>query len=250
MLCVVLTTQMFYLSKLLKNDPHFDPTHETSGSSENAEAAKNSEEIANQFDKGLKEAAEKSRAVHGGPVSWVSLALLVVTGIGLLLYWDQEKKWQFKAPIEALLQIAYTMMQSDGAAVVRTGPGVGKAAIGDICPDEVTKLAEAVDEIEKKKGKQILPVFISIDPECDTVQWIQEYLIGNLEYQPPILGLYSLTSTAGGQPQDVVHIENKPRTEDEGNDYLVDHSVFMYLMDPNMDFVKFFGKNYDAKALA
>jgi len=42
------------------------------------------------------------------PVSGVSLALLVVTGIGLLLYWDQEKKWQFKAPIEALLQIAYT----------------------------------------------------------------------------------------------------------------------------------------------
>jgi protein SCO1/2 len=40
------------------------------------------------------------------------------------------------------------------------------------------------------------------------------------------------------------------KTEDEGNDYLVDHSIFMYLMDPNMDFVKFFGKNYDAKALA
>jgi hypothetical protein len=60
-------------------------------------------------------------------------------------------------------------------------------------------------------GEQILPVFISIDPECDTVQWIQEYLIGNLEYQAPILGLYSLTCTCGGQPQDVVHIENKPR---------------------------------------
>ncbi len=54
-------------------DPHFDPTHETSGSSENAEAAKNSEEIANQFDKGLKEAAEKSRAVHGGVSQWYVL---------------------------------------------------------------------------------------------------------------------------------------------------------------------------------
>jgi hypothetical protein len=64
--------------------------------------------LQNQFDKGLKGAAEKSRAVHGGPVSWVRLALLVVTGIGLLLYWDQEKKWQLKAPIEALLQIVYT----------------------------------------------------------------------------------------------------------------------------------------------
>ncbi|CAK9877831.1 unnamed protein product [Sphagnum jensenii] len=212
----------FLVSWRQTRDPHFDPTHETSGSSENAEAAKNSEEIANQFDKGLKGAAEKSRAVHGGPVSWVSLALLVVTGIGLLLYWDQEKKWQLKAPIEALLQIAYTTMQSDGAAVVRTGPGVGKAAIGDICPDEVTKLAEAVDEI---------------------VQWIQEYLI---EFHPRLVGLTGSVKAI----QQVAHEYHVyyMKTEDEGNDYLVDHSIFMYLMDPNMDFVKFFGKNYDAKA--
>ncbi|CAM6075959.1 unnamed protein product [Sphagnum tenellum] len=235
----------FLVSWRETRDSHFDPTHETSGSSENAEAAKNSEEIANQFDKGLKGAAEKSRAVHGGPVSWVSLALLVVTGIGLLLYWDQEKKWQLKAPIEALLKIAYTTMQSDGAAVVRTGPGVGKAAIGDICPDEVTKLAEAVDEIEKNVGKRILPVLISIDPECDTGQWIQEYLI---EFHPRLVGLTGSVKAI----QEVAHEYHVyyMKTEDEGNDYLVDHSIFMYLMDPNMDFVKFFGKIYDAKALA
>lgn len=53
-------------------------------------------------------------------------------------------------------------------------------------------------------------------------------MIGNLEYQPPILGLYSLTSTGGGQPQDVVHIENKPRVmlivtaiHDDGDDVIL-----------------------------
>lgn len=30
------------------------------------------------------------------PVSWASLALLVVTGIGLILYWDWEKKRQLQ----------------------------------------------------------------------------------------------------------------------------------------------------------
>lgn len=33
-------------------------------------------------------------------------------------------------------------------------------------------------------------------------------------------------------------------------DYLVDHSIIMYLVDPRGEFVQFFGKNFDAPALA
>ncbi|KAI5663371.1 hypothetical protein M9H77_22694 [Catharanthus roseus] len=40
------------------------------------------------------------------------------------------------------------------------------------------------------------------------------------------------------------------KTEEEGSDYLVDHSIIIYLMDPRMEFVKFFGKNNDADSLA
>ncbi|KAH9552583.1 hypothetical protein CY35_09G074500 [Sphagnum magellanicum] len=238
----------------------------TSGSSGSAEAAKSGEELAKSASNGVKGPTEKPRAVRGGPVSWASLALLVVTGIGLILYWDWEKKRQLQ------------VIRSDGAAVARTGPGVGKAAIGgpfklvnqdgkevtdkdfvgkwtliyfgftycpDVCPDELTKLAEAVDEIEKKVGEQIVPVFISIDPERDTVEQIREYL---KEFHPRLVGLT-------GSVKDIQEVAREYRvyymkTEDEGNDYLVDHSIIMYLMDPNMDFVKFFGKNYDAKALA
>lgn len=37
---------------------------------------------------------------------------------------------------------------------------------------------------------------------------------------------------------------------DETEDYLVDHSIIMYLINPDGDFVQFFGKNVDATALA
>ncbi|KAL8509205.1 hypothetical protein ACS0TY_016401 [Phlomoides rotata] len=40
------------------------------------------------------------------------------------------------------------------------------------------------------------------------------------------------------------------KTEEEGSDYLVDHSIVMYLMDPNMEFVKFLGNNFDDTSLA
>ncbi|XP_024375095.1 protein SCO1 homolog 1, mitochondrial [Physcomitrium patens] len=227
---------------------------------------KTSEAISKVAGEHAKTAGGNARAVRGGPVSWASLALLVVTGIGLILLWEQEKKRQIE------------VLRSEQGAVARTGPGVGKAAIGgpfkllnqdgkvvtdrdfvgnwtliyfgftycpDICPDELTKLAEAVDKIEKKAGLQVLPVFISIDPERDTVEQIREYL---KEYHPRFVGLT-------GTVEDIRQVAREYRvyymkTEDEGTDYLVDHSIITYLMDPEMNFVKFFGKNYDADSLA
>ena len=37
---------------------------------------------------------------------------------------------------------------------------------------------------------------------------------------------------------------------DDSKDYLVDHSIIMYLMDPKGKFVSFYGKNYTAEQLA
>ena len=36
----------------------------------------------------------------------------------------------------------------------------------------------------------------------------------------------------------------------EDKDYLVDHSIIMYLVDPAGEFVTFYGKNYSADELA
>ena len=40
------------------------------------------------------------------------------------------------------------------------------------------------------------------------------------------------------------------KTNDSPQDYLIDHSIIMYLVDPKGDFVTFFGKNYTAEQLA
>jgi protein SCO1/2 len=36
----------------------------------------------------------------------------------------------------------------------------------------------------------------------------------------------------------------------DDKDYLVDHSIIMYLLNPEGDFVTFYGKNFEAPALA
>ncbi len=47
-------------------------------------------------------------------------------------------------------------------------------------------------DAEKKVGEQIVPVFITIDPERDTVEQIREYLRGNFDFSTTHFGLYSL----------------------------------------------------------
>ncbi|KAJ0983203.1 hypothetical protein J5N97_011458 [Dioscorea zingiberensis] len=208
---------------------------------------------------------EGGRPVRGGPVSWLSLLLLMVTEGGIIVYYDKEKKRH----IEEL---------KNASTAPRQGPSAGVAAIGgpfslvnhdgksvtekdflgkwtliyfgfthcpDICPDELQKLAIAVDKLKEKSGIDIVPVFISVDPERDTVEQVREYV---KEFHPKLVGLTG-TPDAIKQAARAYRVYYM-KTEEEGSDYLVDHSIVMYLMSPNMEFVKFFGKNYDADALA
>ena len=40
------------------------------------------------------------------------------------------------------------------------------------------------------------------------------------------------------------------KTNDDPKDYLVDHSIIMYLLDPRGQFIAFYGKNYGMQELA
>ncbi|XP_022151470.1 protein SCO1 homolog 1, mitochondrial isoform X1 [Momordica charantia] len=209
---------------------------------------------------------DAGKSVRGGPVSWLSFLLLVATGAGLVFYYDREKKRHIEEINKASIE-------------VKQGPSVGKAAIGgpfklinhdgkkvtekdffgrwtlvyfgfthcpDICPDELQKLAAAVDKIKEKAGIKIVPVFISVDPERDTVEQVREYV---KEFHPDLVGLT-------GTSEEIRNVARAYRvyymkTEEEDSDYLVDHSIVMYLMGPkSMEFVKFFGKNNDVDSLA
>lgn len=209
--------------------------------------------------------SEKSHPEARNPVSWLSLSLMLLTGAGLMFYYDLEKQRRLNAS-----QQTFSLSNT-------SSPGEGKATIGgpfkltdhegkeitddrlkgnwtlvyfgfthcpDICPDELQKMVEAIDVIEKRDNIQITPVFISVDPERDSVEQIREYV---KEFHPRLIGLT-------GRPEEIKQVARAYRvyymkTGEEDADYLVDHSIIIYLMDPNMEFVKFFGKNYDVSGL-
>lgn len=245
-------------------DQRFSSTSTTTGTVQSGHSKPNSEGGDKSGDSNQSK-SDTGKPIRGGPISWLSFLLLALTGAGIIWYYDKEKKQH----IEEI---------NSASQAVKQGPSVGKAAIGgpfklinhdgknvtekdflgkwtviyfgfthcpDICPDELQKLAAAVDKIKENSGIDIVPAFISVDPERDTIEQVREYV---KEFHPKLIGLT-------GSPDEIRNVARAYRvyymkTAEEDSDYLVDHSIVMYLMSPKMEFVKFFGKNNDVNSLA
>lgn len=135
----------------------------------------------------------------------------------------------------------------------------------DICPEELDKMAGMIDQVKAKHGNVMLPVFISCDPARDTPEVIKKYLA---EFHEDIIGMTGTWE----QVKDVckayrVYFSTPPDVK-PGQDYLVDHSIYFYLMgkseerpdfasanadqstDPEGDFVEAIGRNFTVGAAA
>ena len=102
-----------------------------------------------------------------------------------------------------------------------------------------------MDLVEKLTKRKVRPVFITIDPERDSTEIVNEYCE---EFHPRLLGLT-------GSAEQIKRVTRLFRvyfskTNDSAEDYLIDHSIISYLVDPEGNFVKFFGKNSTANDMA
>jgi protein SCO1/2 len=97
----------------------------------------------------------------------------------------------------------------------------------DVCPLDTVRNAEAV-EILAERGFDVKPIFISIDPQRDTPDVVDDF---TANIHPEMLGLT-------GSPEQVRAASQAYRTyykahdEEEDEFYLVDHSTFTYLVLP------------------
>lgn len=113
----------------------------------------------------------------------------------------------------------------------------------DICPLALQNMTQAL-QIAGPAADDVLPVFITIDPERDTKEVIGAY-IGH--FHPKMIGLT-------GTPEQIkaaesvyrVYGEKSPGSEGKA-DYMMDHTGYIYLMDKQGRYVAHFPK--DATAL-
>jgi len=113
-------------------------------------------------------------------------------------------------------------------------------------------MSEIIRELDKEAGPELIqPLFVSLDPWRDSIEQIKNYVP---QFNPRILGLT-------GTPQQCEEVAKKFRVYTASNkhtdtpdsateDYTVDHSIFIYLMDKNGKFVDLFGVDKEAREIA
>ncbi|RAL12201.1 SCO family protein [Aspergillus homomorphus CBS 101889] len=191
-----------------------------------------------------------------GPFSWKSALLFVLTGGGMIIYFRVEKERLERKRIAEMSKGVgkpkvggpFTLKDLDGKEFTAEDLKgkysfvyFGFTHCPDICPDELDKMAEIIDKVNEATGgeKIFLPVFITCDPARDTPEVLREYL---KEFHPGIVGLTGTYDQVKNVCRQYRVYFSTPRDINPGEDYLVDHSIYFYLMDPDNDFVECIGR--------
>ncbi len=98
----------------------------------------------------------------------------------------------------------------------------------DVCPTELQALAGALD-ILGPAADGIVPLFVTIDPQRDTVQTLAEYV---KLFHPRLVGLTGTDAqiAAAARAYRVYYAKSNPK---DSSSYLMDHSSFIYLIGPD-----------------
>jgi protein SCO1/2 len=83
-------------------------------------------------------------------------------------------------------------------------------------------------------------VFISVDPARDSNSQVERYLS---DFHPRFVGLSGNYERVKSVCKAYRVYFSTPAGADPKGDYLVDHSIFIYLMDPKGEFVEAFGQS-------
>lgn len=146
-------------------------------------------------------------------------------------------------PFELVDENGVTVTQDD----VITGPTLiyfGYTFCPDICPTDNMRNAMAID-LTDEMGVDVAPVFISIDPERDTPERLQDFTDA---FHERMLGLTGSLEQVQAASRAYKTYYSKEDTDDEF--YLVDHTTMSYLVLPDEGFVEFYRRDISPEAMA
>lgn len=162
-----------------------------------------------------------------------------------------------KPPLEgAAIGGDFTLTGKDGRPV-RWSDFAGKYRVvyfgytfcPDVCPLDLQNIAQGLRLFGKDHADlaaNVVPVFITIDPERDTAEVVGKYAAN---FGPTVVGLT-------GTPAQIADVAKKwavfyqKRDDGKPEAYLMDHSRAAYLMGPKGDAIALLPAEQDAKAVA
>jgi protein SCO1/2 len=103
----------------------------------------------------------------------------------------------------------------------------------DVCPTTLSAVADAMDKLGPAAAR-IQPLFITVDPARDTPSVVKQYAAA---FGPRIVGLTGTAEEIAKVAKEYRVYYAQHRTGPGPNDYSMDHSSVLYLMDPNGSFL-------------
>ncbi len=110
----------------------------------------------------------------------------------------------------------------------------GYTSCPDICPTTLFEIAAAVEELGADAA-ELQPIFITVDPERDTPEVMGKY---TGSFHPRIVGLTGSPQQIAAVAREYGAYSARGKTGAGAEDYVVDHSTYIYIMSPEGKFVR------------
>ncbi len=181
------------------------------------------------------------------------VALIMTAGIGFIV-WRMLPGEEGTATSAVPIGGPFTLTNHQGEPVTEaTFAGnhmliyFGYSFCPDICPTSLQTMAAAYDLLSAEEKAEVSPIYITVDPERDTVEAIAEYVA---LFHEDMIGLTGTLEQVKAAAKTYRVYFAKNAVEEGSDDYFVDHSSFYYLMGPDGRYVKHFGHDATEEKMA
>jgi cytochrome oxidase Cu insertion factor (SCO1/SenC/PrrC family) len=107
----------------------------------------------------------------------------------------------------------------------------------DICPLTLANMSGAMEELPPEVAEQVVPIFITVDPARDTVEQLAAYAPS---FDPRLVALTGSDAEIKAAAR-AYRVYFKKVEGENADNYLMDHTSFIYLMGPDGRYETHFG---------
>jgi protein SCO1/2 len=182
----------------------------------------------------------------------VAACLAVLAICGMLLYQLYQRSFDGGISGEALIGGPFELTDQNGNAVTdQTFKGklmliyFGYTFCPDACPTALGVMSASLDKLDVAADR-VAPIFITVDPARDTQQVMKDYVSS---FGPRMVGLTG-TPEQVAKAAKAYRVFYQKQPGKEPGDYMMDHTVLIYLMDGEGKYVTHFGPDATPDQLA